>query len=159
MGRRLIPGRACAGEADEYRSYDELDDTNDYDRETDNRSDLEYVGVDSETINTVEGFFPQLKRAIGGPHITMSKNTFPSIPKNVSSGSTIVRTVLRCFQTFFPSSLRRMPNSGVQIVHINRADQFGTPLRTVQSDLSSSPASDSLLWSSLLNISVCRYAG
>ena len=58
---------------DEHRGYDVLDRDDDYDRKAVNHSELEYVGEDGETTNTAEGFFSQLKRTIGGTHISVSK--------------------------------------------------------------------------------------
>ena len=36
-------------------------------------ADEEYVGEYGETTNSVEGFFSQLKRTIGGTHISVSR--------------------------------------------------------------------------------------
>ena len=59
--------------ADEHKGYNQLDRTDDYERKSVNHSQEEYVGEDGETTNSIEGFFSQLKRTIGGTHISVSR--------------------------------------------------------------------------------------
>ena len=58
---------------DEHKGYNPLDRTDDYARKSVNHSQEEYVGEDGETTNSIEGFFSQLKRTIGGTHISVSR--------------------------------------------------------------------------------------
>ena len=58
---------------DENKGYNTLDLTDDYDRKSVNHSKEEYVGEDGETTNSIDGFFSQLKRTIGGTHISVSR--------------------------------------------------------------------------------------
>ena len=57
---------------DEHKGYNPLDRTADYARKSVNHSQEEYVGENGETTNSIEGFFSQLKRTIGGTHISVS---------------------------------------------------------------------------------------
>lgn len=57
---------------DEHGGYNPLDRTDDYERLAVVHADEEYVGEYGETTNSVEGFFSQLKRTIGGTHISVS---------------------------------------------------------------------------------------
>ena len=58
---------------DEHKGYGPLDCTDDYERMAVNHAEEEYVGEDGETTNSIEGFFSQLKRAISGTHISVSR--------------------------------------------------------------------------------------
>ena len=58
---------------DEHGGYNPLDRTDDYERLAVVHAEEEYVGSLGETTNSVEGFFSQLKRTIGGTHISVSR--------------------------------------------------------------------------------------
>ena len=58
---------------DEHKGYNPLDRGDDYKRMSVNHAEEEYVGEDGETTNSIEGFFSQLKRTIGGTHISVSE--------------------------------------------------------------------------------------
>ena len=57
---------------DEHGGYNPLDRTDDYERLAVVHAKEEYVGDSGETTNSAEGFFSQLKRTIGGTHISVS---------------------------------------------------------------------------------------
>ncbi len=58
---------------DEHGGYNSLDRTRDYERVSVNHAEEQYVGHLGQTTNSVEGFFSQLKRTIGGTHISVSR--------------------------------------------------------------------------------------
>ena len=66
-------GKGTEIHTDEHKGYNPLDRTDDFARKSVNHSQEEYVGEDGETTNSIEGFFSQLKRTIGGTHISVSR--------------------------------------------------------------------------------------
>lgn len=57
---------------DEHRAYQHLGKIGMYTHFQVDHSKEEYVGIYGQTTNTIEGFFSQLKRTIGGTHIWVS---------------------------------------------------------------------------------------
>jgi transposase len=58
---------------DEHKAYQILSHTEDYTHKSVDHSRKEYVGLEGQTTNGIEGYFSQLKRTIGGTHIHVSK--------------------------------------------------------------------------------------